>query len=394
MLFSNAALRSSVLLLALTFVSCRDEQAGPRPKAPRAPARPSGQLLQTVPQDLTYRARASWAQGAVEYLGAKVWPPAPDGTTHVANFFVFHRPLPEGFGLFMHVVDAQSGQQLGNADHALAVPPKGEGVVQDALSLRVPSNLSLELRLGFFRGNERLPVDEASMQDGEMRVRGPSLGAPPAPLPEYHAVRALGPLRIDGKLDEPAWQRAEAVTLRGSMDGGPVSNRTVARILYDDSFLYVGFECEDPDVWGTFRRRDDPIYNEEAVEIFLDASADLRTYHELEVSPHNVLFDAYFPARRQGMDLSWDSGAESAVQVQGTLDDPSDRDKGWSVELKIPLRSLKDLPPGQRLKGSRWRFNLYRLEHPGRRGVEGQAFSPLFVGDFHHLARFGWLVFE
>jgi hypothetical protein len=46
------------------------------------------------------------------------------------------------------------------------------------------------------------------------------------------------------------------------------------------------------------------------------------------------------------------------------------------------------------VRGDRWRFNLYRLEHVGRRAVEGQSFSPLFVGDFHQLSRFGWLVFD
>jgi hypothetical protein len=46
-------------------------------------------------------------------------------------------------------------------------------------------------------------------------------------------------------------------------------------------------------------------------------------------------------------------------------------------------------------KGDRWRFNAYRLEHLARRtNIEGQSFSPLFVGDFHALPRFGWLVFE
>ena len=94
-------------------------------------------------------------------------------------------------------------------------------------------------------------------------------------------------------------------------------------MAWDDEALYVAFECEDPDVWGTFRKRDEPLYTQEAVEIFLDADADGRTYDEIEVSPHNVVFDAYFPARRQGMDLSWDSGLQSAVKVPGTLDDAS-----------------------------------------------------------------------
>ena len=55
---------------------------------------------------------------------------------------------------------------------------------------------------------------------------------------------------------------------------------------------------------------------------------------------------------------------------------------------------LAEVPNAPPRKGERWRFNAYRLEHVERRQVEGQSFSPLFVGDFHALPRFGWLVFE
>ncbi|MET0400974.1 MAG: carbohydrate-binding family 9-like protein, partial [Cystobacter sp.] len=187
---------------------------------------------------------------------------------------------------------------------------------------------------------------------------------------------------------------ATPVVLRGSFDGRPVALRTEARLTYDDQHLYVAFDVEDPDVWGTLREKDQPLYTQEVVEVFLDANADGRTYNELQVSPHNVHFDAYFPARRQGMDLSWDSGMTSGVKVRGTLDDASDRDEGWRVEMKILLARLAEVPHLPPRVGDRWRFNLYRLEHPGRKGEEGQSFSPLFVGDFHALPRFGWLVFD
>ncbi|HEY1907109.1 MAG TPA: carbohydrate-binding family 9-like protein, partial [Myxococcaceae bacterium] len=125
-----------------------------------------------------------------------------------------------------------------------------------------------------------------------------------------------------------------------------------------------------------------------------DADADGKTYNEIEVSPHNVVFDAYFPARRQGMDLSWDSGLQSAVKVNGTIDDPSDRDQGWTVEMRIPFARLSSVPHVPPRPGDRWRFNLYRLDLPDRKRAQGQAFSPLFVGDFHAVDRFAWLVFE
>jgi len=64
------------------------------------------------------------------------------------------------------------------------------------------------------------------------------------------------------------------------------------------------------------------------------------------------------------------------------------------VEMQIPFDRLAEVPNIPPKPGERWRFNLYRLEHHDRRTVEGQSFSPLFIGDFHALPRFGWLVFE
>jgi hypothetical protein len=248
--------------------------------------------------------------------------------------------------------------------------------------------------LGFWRGDERLPVDDPRAHEGANRMLGPTLGTSAPELPEYKVLRAPKPPTVDGALDDAAWQKATPVVLRGSFDGRPAFLRTEARLLYDDTSLYVSFAVEDPDIWGTLRKRDDPIYEQEVVEVFLDANADGRTYNELQVSPHNVIFDAYFPARRQGMDTGWDSGMKTAVKVRGTLDAPADRDEGWTVELQIPFARLAEVPNVPPKQGDRWRFNLYRLEHRERQAVEGQAFSPLFVGDFHALSRFGWLTFQ
>jgi hypothetical protein len=85
---------------------------------------------------------------------------------------------------------------------------------------------------------------------------------------------------------------------------------------------------------------------------------------------------------------------KTAVYVKGTLDDDSDQDEYWSAEMQIPIAKLNSVPHAP-VKGDRWRFNAYRLEHIARRtNIEGQSFAPLFIGDFHALPRFGWLVFE
>ena len=378
------------LFLALLVAACRDEQAGPPSRRAAAPAAPGA--AGTTPGG------ATWASGTLRYLGSHAVSLGSGARIRVTHRFqVLQRP-PAGYQLFVHLVDPRTLQMLANADHALGTPleawPVGQ-VVEDTQDIDWPEGSSdVRLLLGFWKGDQRLPVDQSAAQDGRDRMLGPVLQRLPAALPEYHVARADPPPRIDGVLDDPAWARAQAVNLVNSLDGSPARVRTTARLLWDDQFLYVSFDCEDPDVWATLTKRDDPLYTEEVVEVFIDADGDGRTYNEIEVSPANVVFDAYFPERRQGMDLSWDSGALTAVTVQGTLNDPSDRDEGWRVEMRIPIDRLASVPHVPPRPGDRWRFNLYRLEHHGRRQVEGQAYSPPRVGDFHALNRFAWLVFE
>jgi hypothetical protein len=379
---------------------CRDEQAGPRPRPPPAPAQ---RVLDAAPTDLSFRSGATFAQGAIRYLGSTVTPrsPNPGDKVTLRHYFKAEAAQPAGFQFFVHLVDADSMQMLANADHDIqdgALPlgrwPVGK-VVEDVHSFAMPTSPSGSVRvlMGFWQGQTRLPVDSAEAHDGQMRLSGPLLGARAEPLPETTAVRTTKAPTIDGDLSDPVWGKANVVRLVNSFDGSPASLRTEARILFDDRFLYVAFESEDPDVWGTLMKRDEPIYNEEVVEVFLDADANGRTYNELQVSPNNVQFDAYFPARRQGMDTSYDAQMKTAVKIRGTLNNPSDTDEGWSAEMAIPFERLNAVPNVPPKAKDRWRFNLFRLEHVKRRQIEGQAFSALHVGDFHYLPRFGWLVF-
>lgn len=389
-------------------VACRDEQAGPKPKEPKAPApgaSPGARMLEAAPA-LTFSSGATWANGAVTYLGSVVDPPKPKPGDQVTlkHFFRADGDVPQGYRFFVHVLDAASRRQLGNLDHELqggAAPlgtwPKGK-VVEDAHGFQMPNFPgALQLALGFWNDSGRLAVDSVALSDGDNRVLGPRFESLLAALPEYHMPRASRPPVIDGKLDDEAWKAAPEAVLQGSFDGRPVTRKTTLRLLWDDEFLYVAFWAEDPDLWGTKRNKDDDIYNEDACEVFLDADGDGATYNELQVSPHNVTFDASFVARRSDLPtaMKWESGMQTAVFLKGTLDDDSDRDEFWSAELKIPLKNLTAVPHLPPQKGDVWRFNAYRLEHLQRRTqIEGQAFSPLFVGDFHHLPRFGKLVFE
>lgn len=411
----RSALVTAAVVAALLVPGCRDEQAGPKPRGgaaqaappPSAPpaARGAPQALDAAPPSLTDPSGTTWANGAVVYLGSNITPKTPKPGEHVKvqHFFKTTAAQPQGYRFFLHVVDADSMELLGNMDHEIqngAAPlgtwPEGK-VIEDAHAFQMPNYPgTLRLLLGFWNDAGRLKPDDAKQTDGQERVLGPTVGSPKAPLPEYHAARTAKPPTIDGKLDDAAWKNATAVTLTTSNDGQPTRVKTTFRLLYDDQFLYAAFDCEDKDAWGTLRKKDDPIYNEDVVEVFFDANADGKTYNELQVSPHNVNFDASFVARRSDLPeaMKWESGMTTAVDVRGTLDDDKP-DEGWSAEMKIPIANLNTVPRVPPAKGDRWRFNAYRLEHfvHGQQ-IEGQSFSPVLVGDFHNLPRFGWLQFD
>jgi hypothetical protein len=206
--------------------------------------------------------------------------------------------------------------------------------------------------------------------------------------------RASGPIVPDGLLDERAWDRADKTApLVRSLDGKPASFATEARMLWDDENLYLSFSCEDKNLSTPFSKDDEQLYTSNVVEIFLNPSGDLKRYAEIELNPANALFDATFTGPRQGMDLAWSSKARHGVHLDGTLNNPSDVDRGWTAELAIPWATLPGMPKPRPQPGDVWRFNLYRLlQGPGQPG-EGQAFRPPLVGDFHAVQRFAELRF-
>lgn len=216
-------------------------------------------------------------------------------------------------------------------------------------------------------------------------------------LPVYSCPRvSCGPV-IDGRLDEAVWQGCPPVRLVLSTTGKPASRETVARMCWDERYLYIGFECEDTDVWGTLVNRDDPVYSEEVVEAFLAPECDLVHYYEINVSPRNTVFDGFIvnPSAWEptdDTDFGWNcEGIRTAVMVDGTLDDRTDTDRGWSVEIAVPFAGLGRSTPRP---GERWRANLYRIDLSPE-PAEFQAWSPTLASPprFHVPTRFGTVFF-
>jgi len=219
------------------------------------------------------------------------------------------------------------------------------------------------------------------------------------PTKHYAVKRAAYPPVIDGIVNEAAWKACAPIEMNAAREGEKASQKTTARLMWDDRFLYISFECRDTHIWSTMTERDLPIYNEEVVEAFINPDGDRESYLELEVNPLNTLWDGFIlrkGERRDGM-LAWNSlGIKRAVFVDGTLNDKSDSDGGWSVEIAVPLEDIvdgRDTPPKS---GDRWRLNLYRIDLPQGAGVRGEyyAWSPISGGSFHDPDRFGEIEFS
>lgn len=221
----------------------------------------------------------------------------------------------------------------------------------------------------------------------------------------YTALRTSGEVRIDGRLVEATWQGAPASPRFVDMISGlPTIHDTHAKVLWDEEHLYVAFQVAEPSVQAKYTRHNDPIYYDNDVELFV-AGPD--AYYEFELNARNTAYEVFFiwedayesqgfealpefarsrlkpfngvgfrhhPRGRRLGQFEWTfPGRQSAVQIDGTLNDSRDIDRGWTVELAFPwtgFRSLatdgRSLPPRH---GDVWRmdfsrFNTYKAPPP------------------------------
>ncbi len=211
--------------------------------------------------------------------------------------------------------------------------------------------------------------------------------------PTYEVVKTPTPVQVDGRLDDAVWQQASSVSdFRNNVDGSASPYDTEAKILYDDQFIYFAFRCVDDNIWSTFAERDQHLWTEEVVEVFIQADAGHPSYIELEVNPLGTMLDIFLIDVRKPIPYSsWNSdGLKWAVQMEGSVDGQSG-DTEWTCEMALPLKDMVTAPHIPPQPGDRWRLNLYRVEK--RPAHAGLAWSPTFKPDFHVPGMFGEIVF-
>ncbi len=190
---------------------------------------------------------------------------------------------------------------------------------------------------------------------------------------QYVCYRAAEPLNIDGVADEAAWQSApwseSFMDIEGQLKPEPPLE-TRMKILWDDQYLYIFGQLEEPHIWATLRQRDTVIFYDDDFEVFIDPDGDSHGYYELEANAYNTLWDLILlrPYRADDEPKVLDEwnvrGIRTAVHVDGTINHASDEDASWSIEWAIPWSALAELAPGGRSPqdGDQWRINFSRVD--------------------------------
>ncbi len=274
--------------------------------------------------------------------------------------------------------------------HAVVV--EGQGRIEATLELAAPWHpKTAVLTLRRAAGVRTLPVTAGPRRsDGVGVLAVLDVRSMPTAVSASRATVA-----VDGALDDPHWQQAPRTALVESRAGEPVRlgaaredapdwGATEVAFAWDETSLYVAAWLPDQDLRATYTARDEPIWKEEVFELFVFGDDRRNDYLELQVSPRGVQFDSRFQRYRKG-DEAWDSAFAAPVQVRGTIEEPADRDEGWTTELAVPWSEIcahteVTCPVGA---GTTLRVNTFRLERPRKGSAVGLALSPTRVPDFH-----------
>jgi len=259
---------------------------------------------------------------------------------------------------------------------------------------------------------------------------GPSGGqrsqfpCPENEIARYTAHHINAPLRIDGRLDEEAWQRApRSSRFIDIISGARPIHDTHASVLWDETNLYVAYRIEEPLVHAKYTNHNDPIYYDNDIEFFI---AGRDAYYEFEINAFNTCYEVFFiwndayerggfaaapdfpraslqPFNGVGFKnhprggrlghFQWSfPGKQTAVAIDGTVNQDKDRDRGWTVELAFPWKGMewmaradgRSLPPRE---GDEWRmdfsrFNTYK-EAPPAQDSGGWVWTRHGIWDSH-----------
>jgi hypothetical protein len=399
------------LVACAALVACVDKSS---PAPPVDPALVAENLLTVPPADIANPVGAIF-DGKITYLGNTIerTQVAPGDKVVITHYWQVNVPPGRDWKVFSHLVG--DGNNFANVD--LTDMRKGHPsekwvagqVIRDPQTFILRKDwraATAKLVVGIYKKGGHKITDRMDVTGGEVHDRALTVAtftidvSKAAPLPGQLVVKkATGPITIDGKADEAAWAAAAGTAAFQTAEGGPEPHGpTSAKVTWDDQHLYLFVTAEDDDVKSEYSKNDEPIWKQDVIEAFIDADGNGKGYVELQVSPGNVQFDAWFPTVRPQSDLGFAAGMKTAVNVRGTLNASGDDDEGWDAELAIPLAAVKGLDPAMPVRlppqpGDVWRFNVVRADY-GKDGKPAAAsWNRIRFSEWHSLDRMLTLTF-
>ena len=186
----------------------------------------------------------------------------------------------------------------------------------------------------------------------------------------YVCYQTKTPVEIDEKLNESSWKKAAWTDLFVDIEGDkkPLPlQKTRVKMLWDNTCLYIGAVMDEEHIWAYQNKKDQIVFLENDFEVFIDPDGDTENYYELEINAINNSFDLFLPKTYRNGGIAqhkWEiKGLKSAVSIEGTVNNSTDTDKRWTLEIAIPLASLSNDPVSAVFPKdqSLWRINFSRV---------------------------------
>jgi hypothetical protein len=232
----------------------------------------------------------------------------------------------------------------------------------------------------------------------------------------YVALKADKELTIDGKALEKDWEKAAWSDEFIDIEGKKIPKySTRVKMLWDDSYFYILADMKEPHVWANLKQRDTVVFYNNDFEVFVDPDGDTHNYYELELNALNTAWDLFLTQPYRGSNAVVNDyemiGLKSAIHVDGTLNDFSDQDEGWTVEIAIPWSTFKlgynqDVVPVDqfwRVDFSRvnWEFDIIDQAYVRKKDANGKylpeynwVWSPTGVINMHEPEKWAYVFFS
>jgi len=232
----------------------------------------------------------------------------------------------------------------------------------------------------------------------------------------YVAYQTSSAIKIDGEDNDISWSKVEWSQSFIDIEGEktPTYN-TQVKMLWDETYFYILAKIEEPHVWANLKQKDTIIFYNNDFEVFIDPDGDTHNYYELELNALNTNWDLFVskPYREGNVVLNdWTAtGLKSVVKIDGTINNPKDTDKGWTIEMAIPWSVYKksyfekNVPKDQfwRVNFSRvnWDFQITDNQYKRKKDADGKflhehnwVWSPTGVINMHEPEKWGYVYFS